>query len=84
MPFGPRPNSGQSIFIQPNPSFIQNSHMMAVDGGSKLLIYGGYDGISTQDAIWMFSMSDKQWSILGTMSLPRDDHFVLPVNDYTC
>ena len=63
---------------------FQNSHMMSVDGGSKLLIYGGYDGITTQDVIWMFSMADKSWSILGTMTLPRDDHFVLPVNGYTC
>ncbi len=30
----------------------QNAHMMSINGGTELLIYGGYDGTTTVDDIW--------------------------------
>ena len=59
--------------------------MMAVNGGTELLIYGGYDGVSTQDVIWKYSLPDNKWTFVGRMIVPRDDLFVLPVGpDVIC
>lgn len=63
---------------------LQNAHMMSINGGTELLIYGGYDGFTTVDDIWKFTLADNKWTKVGQMIVPRDDHFVLEVTGFSC
>ena len=58
--------------------------MMSINGGSELLLYGGFEGTSTQSGIWKFTLADNAWTQIGNMIVPRDDHFILPANGLSC
>ena len=59
--------------------------MITVDDGRQFILYGGYwSRESREDRIWHYTIADNSWEVIGVMMEPREEHFVLPVENLEC
>jgi hypothetical protein len=59
--------------------------MVSIYDGRQFLLYGGsiYKQ-GWQDKIWRYKVAEDSWEVIGTMKTAREEHVVLPVENFHC
>jgi hypothetical protein len=64
-----------------NTKKLISSQLIAINNNEELLLYGGYSKNDTKylDDIWHYTFANNTWIKVSTMSGPKSDVVVLPV-----
>ncbi len=63
---------------------LQSPQMLAIKGGSELLLYGGNVGIGPLNGIWKYRVSKDSWTQFGKLLVSRAEHVTMAVSGIEC
>ena len=62
---------------------LNHASLVPIEGGTELLLYGGYQG-EYQSDIWKYIEKSSTWVKEGVLQLAREEQVVLAVEDVQC
>jgi hypothetical protein len=63
---------------------LYDAKLVAINGGTELLLYGGHLASTVSNAIWKFTIATKTWELVTKMFQNRSEHIVFSVTNFSC